>query len=261
MAPRANWKGYLRLSLVSCPVALYPATSENEKVRFHQINRKTGNRIRYRKVDEDTGREVAADDIVKAYQVGKNDYIEVEPDELEAVELESTHIIDIVEFVPKDELDPLYAIRPYYIAPTGKVGQEAYVTIREAIGDTGKLAIGRLVLANREHMIAIEPRDKGLMGTLLRYPYEVRKPDDYFDDVPDIKVDKEALELARHIVKTKSGHFKPDKFEDRYESALRTLIKRKQQGKPIEAPEPEKPSNVINLMDALRQSVAAGRGG
>jgi DNA end-binding protein Ku len=189
MAPRANWKGYLRLSLVSCPVALYPATSENEKVRFHQINRKTGNRIRYRKVDEDTGREVAADDIVKAYQVGKNDYVEVEPEELEAVELESTHIIDIVEFIPKDELDPLYAIRPYYIAPTGKVGQEAYVTIREAIGDTSKLAIGRLVLANREHMIAIEPRDKGLMGTLLRYPYEVRKPDDYFDDVPDIKVD------------------------------------------------------------------------
>src|SRR5437870_2763354 len=140
MAPRANWKGYLRLSLVSCPVALFPATSETDKIRFHQLNRKTGHRIRYRKVDEESGREVEPDDIIKGYEISKGEYVEVEPEELEAVELESTHVIDIVEFVPRNEIDPLYAIRPYYIAPDGKVGQEAYVTMRDAIAQTGKLA-------------------------------------------------------------------------------------------------------------------------
>ena len=257
MAPRAYWKGYLKLSLVSCPVALYPATSEREKVRFHQINSKTGHRIRYRKVDEESGREVDNEAIVKGYEVGKSQYIEVTDEELEAVAIDSNRTIEIVEFIPKDELDPLFNIRPYYIAPDGKAGQDAYVTIREAIEDTKKVAIGRLVLTTREHMIALEPRGKGLMGTLLRYPYEVRDEADYFDDIPNIKVDKEALELARHIVKTKTGHFHPDKFEDRYESALRELIAKKQKGEKIEAPKPEKPSNVVSLMDALRRSVDA----
>ena len=255
MAPRAYWKGYLKLSLVACPVALYPATGEREKVRFHQINGKTGHRIRYRKVDEETGREVDAEDIVKGYQVGKGEYIEVTDDELEAVAIESTRTIDIVEFIPKDELDPLFNIRPYYIAPDGKAGRDAYVTIRDAIADAGKVAIGRLVLTTREHMIALEPRGKGLMGTLLRYPYEVRDEADYFEDIPNLKVDKEALDLAKHIVQTKAKHFKPERFEDRYESALRGLIAKKRKGEKIEAPKPERPSNVVSLMDALRRSV------
>jgi DNA end-binding protein Ku len=262
MAPRPYWKGYLRLSLVSCPVALYPATTEREKIRFNQINRNTGHRIRYQKVDADTGEEVEPDDIVKGYEIAKGQYVEITEDELDAVEIESSRTIDIERFVPRTEIDDLYNVRPYYIAPEGDVGFEAFVTIREAIAATKMVAIGRLVLTTREHMIAIEPRDKGLMGTLLRYPYEVRDPAEYFDDIPDIKIDKEMLDLARHIVETKRGHFKPEAFEDRYENALKEIIKRKAKGEKIEAPPRERPSNVISLMDALRRSVEAegGRG-
>ncbi len=259
MAPRAYWKGYLELSLVSCPVALYPATGEREKVRFHQINSKTGHRIRYRKVDEETGREVDSEDISKGYEVGKGQYVEVTDEELEAVAIEGTRTIEIVEFIPKSELDPLFNIRPYYITPDGKAGQDAYVTIREAIADTDKVAIGRMVLTTREHMIALEPRGKGLMGTLLRYPYEVRDEADYFDEIPNLKVDKEALDLAKHIVETKTGHFEPKRFEDRYESALKELIAKKRKGETIEAPKAERPSNVVSLMDALRRSVEGER--
>ena len=171
-AARANWKGYLRLSLVSCPIALYPATSESEKVRFNQLNKNTGNRIRYSKVDAETGDEVDSEDIIKGYQVSKGQYIEITDEDLEAVAVESTRTIDIDQFVPREEIDDLYNIRPYFIAPEGKVGADAFVTIREAIAATGKVALGRLVLTTREHMIALEPRGKGLMGTLLRYPYE-----------------------------------------------------------------------------------------
>src|SRR5262245_48464214 len=261
MAPRAYWKGYLKLSLVSCPVALYPATSEREKVRFHQINRKTGNRIKYRKVDAETGREVDAEDIIKGFEASKGEYVEIEPEELEAVELNSARTIEIDEFVPRQEIDELYLSNPYYIVPEGEAGQQAFAVIREAIKKEGMVALGRVVFTTREHVIALEPRGKGIMGITLRYPYEVRKEDDYFDEVPHEKIPKDMLDLATHIVKTKSGHFHPEKFEDRYENAVKQLIKRKQQGKPIEPPEPEQPTNVVNLMNALRKSVAAGRGG
>jgi DNA end-binding protein Ku len=260
MAARANWKGYLRLSLVSCPIALYPATSESEKVRFNQLNKNTGNRIRYTKVDAETGDEVDSEDIIKGYQVSKGNYVEITDEDLEAVAVESTRTIDIDQFVPREEIDDLYNIRPYFIAPEGKVGADAFVTIREAIAATGKVALGRLVLTTREHIIALEPRGKGLMGTLLRYPYEVRDEADYFDDIPNLKIEKEMLDLAKHIVQTKSGHFEPDKFEDRYETALREVINKKAKGEKIEAKAPERPSNVINLMDALKQSLAAERG-
>src|SRR3954469_827905 len=259
MGARANWKGYLRLSLVSCPIALYPATSESEKVRFHQLHKQTGNRIRYLKVDADTGKEIDSDDIVKAYEASKGKYIEITDEDLEAVSVESNRTIDIDQFVPRDEIDDLY-VRPYYIAPEGKIGADAFVTIREAIAATDKVALARLVLTTREHVIALEPRGKGLMGTLLRYPYEVRDEKDYFADIPKIKIDKEMLDLAKHIVQTKSGHFDPEKFEDHYEKALRDMIKRKVAGKEITAPKPVEHSNVINLMDALKRSVAAERG-
>jgi len=257
MAPRANWKGFLRLSLVTCPVALYPATSDTEKVSFNQINRKTGHRIKYAKVDADTGEEVAAEDIMKGYKVDTDTYIEVSKDELDDIALESTRTIEIDEFVPKTDIDNRYLIRPYYLVPDGKVGHDAFAVIRETIRSMNKVAIGRLVLTNREHIIALEPLDKGLMGTLLRYPYEVRSEKEYFEDIQDVKITRDMLDLARHIVEQKSGSFEPDQFEDRYESALIELINQKRNGLPIAArAAPTSSGNVINLMDALKRSLA-----
>jgi DNA end-binding protein Ku len=257
VAPRAYWKGYLKLSLVSCPIALFPATSEREKISFHQLNKKTGHRIKYRKVDAESGDEVDSADIIKGYEVGKGECIELDPEELEAVAIESKRVIDIDEFVPKKEIDELYLNSPYYIAPDGEVGQQAFAVIREAIRKEGMVAIGKVVFTSREHIIALEARDKGLLGITLRYPYEVRKPEEYFGDIPDEKIPKDMLDLASHIVKTKAGHFDPSKFDDRYEDALKDLLRKKQEGKPIERPERREPTKVINLMDALRRSVEA----
>src|SRR5213079_2548647 len=255
MAPRANWKGFLRLSLVTCPVALYPATSDTEKVSFNQINRKTGHRIKYAKVDADTGEEVANDDIMKGYKVDNDTYIEVTKDELDELALESTRTIEIDEFVPRADIDSRYVIRPYYLVPDGKVGHDAFAVIRETIRSMDKVAIGRVVLTNREHIIALEPLDKGVMGSLLRYPYEVRSADEYFDDIQYVKVTKDMLDLARHIVNQKAGHFEPNKFEDLYETALLDLINQKRAGKPITAKARPRGENVVDLMDALRKSI------
>jgi DNA end-binding protein Ku len=261
MAPRANWKGFLRLSLVTCPVALYPATSDSEKVSFNQLNRKTGHRIKYAKVDADTGDEVANEDIVKGYKVDTDTFIEVTKEELENVALESTRTIEIDEFVDRTEIDPRYLIRPYYLRPDGKVGHDAFAVIRETIREMNKVAIGRLVLTNREHIIALEAMDKGLIGTLLRYPYEVRDPAEYFDEIQDVKVTKDMLDLARHIVEQKSGSFEPGKFDDQYETALVDLINQKRAGKPITPKERPRGENVVDLMDALRKSVGGASGG
>jgi DNA end-binding protein Ku len=220
VAPRAYWKGYLKLSLVSCPIALFPASTEREKIAFHQLNKKTGNRIKYRKVDAETGEEVDAGDIIKGYEVGKGEYIELEPEELDAVAIESKRIIDIDQFVPRKEIDELYLNNPYYIVPDGEAGQQAFAVIREAIRKEGMVALAKVVFTSREHVIALEARDKGMLGITLRYPYEVRKEADYFDDIPDEKIPKDMLELGTHIVETKAGHFHPETFEDRYEDAL-----------------------------------------
>ncbi|MDB5504697.1 MAG: Ku protein [Tardiphaga sp.] len=223
MAPRANWKGFLRLSLVTCPGALFPATSDSEKISFNQINRNTGHRIKYVKVDADTGDEVLSEDI------------------------------------PKADIDPRYAIRPYYLVPDGKVGHDAYAVIRETIRSMNMVAIGRLVLTSREHIIALEPLKNGLMGTLLRYPYEVRSEEDYFDDIQDVKVTKDMLDLARHIVEQKSGEFEPGKFEDRYEAALVDLVNSKRNGTLGKAKASPRPgTNVVDLMTALQQSLKGG---
>jgi DNA end-binding protein Ku len=255
MAPRANWKGFLRLSLVTCPVALYPATSEAEKISFNQINKNTGHRIRYLKVDADTGDEVSSDDIVKGYQVDRDRYLEVTKDELENIALESTRTIDIDEFVPRKEIDDLYLVRPYYIVPDGKVGHDAYAVIRETIRSLDKVALARVVLTSREHVITLEARDKGLMGMLLRYPYEVRDQAEYFDVIQDVKITKDMLDLAKHIVEQKSGHFDPSKFEDHYEAALQDLLNKKQKGQPIPKAAPKRGENVVDLMAALRASI------
>ncbi len=259
MAPRAYWKGYLKLSLVSCPIAIYPATSEHEKISFHQLNKKTGHRIRYQKVDAATGAEVPADQIVKGYEISKGEYVELDPEELEAVAIESKRMIAIDTFVPRDEIDDLYLNNPYYVVPDGEVGQQAFAVIREAIRKEGMVALGKVVFTSREHVMLLEARGKGLVGITLRFPYEVRKDEDYFDDVADEKVPKDMLELATHIVETKKAHFQPEKFDDRYEDALKELLERKQHGQKIERPTERAPAKVINLMDALRRSVETGR--
>jgi DNA end-binding protein Ku len=260
MAPRANWKGFLRLSLVTCPVALYPATSDSEKISFNQINKNTGHRIRYVRVDAETGEEVANEDIIKGYEVDKDTYLEVTKDELENIALESTRTIEIDEFVKREDIDPRYLIRPYYLRPDGKVGHDAFAVIRETISNMNIVAIGRVVLTTREHIIALEPLGKGLVGTLLRYPYEVRNEAEYFDEIEDVKLTKDMLDLARHIVNSKASDFDPDKFEDNYETALIDLINKKRNGQAITPRARPAAGNVVNLMDALRASIGQEQG-
>ena len=262
MAPRPYWKGYLKLSLVSCPIALSPATSSTEKISFRQVNKETGNRIRYKKVDSETDEEVTSDQIGKGYEVAKNEYLIMDDDELEAVQLESSHTIEIDQFVPFTQIDKRFYDQPYYIVPNDDVGVEAFAVIREAMTGKGMAAIGRVVMSKRERVIAIEPHGKGLIGTTLHYAYEVRKADDYFNDIPDVKIAPDMLKLAQHIVEQKEGEFEPEAFKDQYEDALIEVIKKKQAHDPLKksADRPTAPKNVVNLMDALRKSIANENG-
>ena len=230
MAPRAYWKGYLKLSLVSCPIALYPASSSSERVSFNRINKKTGNRLKQLNVDSETGEQVEREDVGRGYEVGKGEYLQIEDEEIEKIQIESTHAIDIDSFVPKAEIDNRYLDSPYYIAPTDKVGQEAFAVIRDTIRDKGMVALGRVVLSRREHVVMLEAFDKGLLATTLRYPYEVREAAAYFEDVPDLKLPKEMKELAAHIVDCKATHFDPTAFQDHYETALVEMLRAKQAG-------------------------------
>jgi DNA end-binding protein Ku len=258
MAPRPYWKGYLKLSLVSCPVALYPAASRSERVALHQINKKTGNRLRQQMIDAQTGEVVEREDKGRGYEVNRDQHVAVEEEELDQISLESTHTIDIESFVPREEIDERYLDSPYYIAPTDEVGQEAFVVIREAMRDKKMVGIGRVVLYRRERILMLEPFEKGLLATSLRYGYEVRDPQAYFEDIPDIALPAEMRKLAAHILETKASHFDPATFEDRYENALVDLLKQKQAGKPTKSEAPSRPSaRVINLMDALKRSVAS----
>jgi len=260
MAVRAYWKGSLKLSLVSCPVLLYPASTSTDKTRFHMINKQTGNRLKQQMVDAETGDVVEGDQKGRGYELKKGEYVEIETQELDAVQIESNHTIDIDSFVPRDEIDKRYLNHPYYIAPDGRAGIDAFAVIRDAMKDKDRVALARIVLTNREHIIAIEPLGKGLLGTTLRYPYELRDADEYFDGIKTPRISKDMIELASHILDTKAAHFDPSKFKDEYENALKTLVRRKAAGKPVKAAEPqEKPDNVISLMDALRQSLK-GRG-
>lgn len=256
MAPRAYWKGSLKLSLVSCPIALYPASTSVEKTRFHMINRETGNRLKQQMVDAETGDVVETDHKGRGYEYSKGKYVEVETEELEAVRIESNHTIDIDSFVPRDEIDKRYLDSPYYIVPDGKAGADAFAVIRDAMKDKDRVALARIVLTNREHVIAIEALGKGLLGTTLRYPYELRNEDDYFDGIKSPRVSKDMVELASHILDTKAAHFDPSTFKDQYETALKALVRRKAAGKPLKAIErEEQPDNVVNLMDALKASL------
>jgi DNA end-binding protein Ku len=258
MAPRAYWKGYLKLSLVSCPIALYPASSSSERVSFNRINKKTGNRLKQQQVDSETGDLVERDDIGRGYEIGKGQYLQVEDEEIEKIEIESSHTIDIDSFVPRDEIDDRYIDSTYYLAPTDQVGQEAFAVIRDTIRDKKMVALGRIVLTRREHVVMLEAFDKGLLAATLRYQYEVRDQAAYFEDIPPMKLPDEMKKLAAHIVDSKAAHFSPASFKDEYEEALIELLRAKQAGL---KPEPKKgappPQRVINLMDALRASIGS----
>jgi DNA end-binding protein Ku len=263
MAPRPYWRGYLRLSLVSCPILLYPAVTQAEKTHFHQINKRTGHRLHQQMVDSETGDVVEKDDKGRGYELAKGKYVEIEEEELEAIQVESTHTVDIDSFVPRDEIDKRYLDKPYYIAPSGEqVGEEAFAVIRDAMKDKERVALGRIVMAHREHVIAIEPLGKGMLGTTLRFPYELREEKPFFSDIRSPRVPRDAVQLAAHILESKAGHFEPERFKDEYEAALKALVRRKAKGHTIEVPEqkPAEPSNVVNLMDALRESLKGERG-
>jgi len=245
--------------LVSCAVALYPATSTNQRVRFNIINRKTGNRIRNDVIDAETGQPVDSEDRVKGYLIEKGRYVLVEEEELDMVALESTHTIDIEQFVPMSEVDRIYFDVSYYLVPQDDISQEAFAVIREAMRKEDLVGLARVVIYRREHLLLLAPRGKGLMATTLRYKNEVRDEENYFDDIEDIEVPADMLKLAVHILKDKKGRFDPSKFEDRYETALMDMIKAKRAGKAPPAPNQERPSNVVNLMDALRRSAGGSQ--
>jgi DNA end-binding protein Ku len=262
MATRPTWQGHLRLSLVSCPVALYTGTSSTSEVHFNLLHKETMNRIRMIPTDPDTG-PVERSDLVKGFEVDKGRYVVITDEEIKSVRLESTRTLDIERFVDASEIDRLYWNDPYYLTPDGKVAVEAFSVIREAMERSGKLALGRVVLHQRERLMALEPRDNGIVAYSLRTYDEVRQPKDYFDAIPDRKPDAKMIDIAEKIIEQLEGPFDPSQFDDRYEEALKALIAEKQKGHKIEKVEQQDDTNVVDLMDALRRSLGqepAGKG-
>jgi DNA end-binding protein Ku len=258
MAPRASWKGYLKLSLVSCPVRLYPATSTQDRVRFNQLHKETHNRINMKPVDPELGL-VERSDLVKGYEYEDKKYVIIDDEDLEAVKLETNHTLAIEAFVEGEEVDSIWQDTPYYLAPDGAMAEETFIVLREAMRQAGKVAVARLVLSSRERMVTIAPREKGMYVCTLRAPSEVRATSAYFDEIPDGKPDAEMLELATALIKQKSTEFDPKAYEDRYEAALMSMIKEKLKGhKPVIAADPQR-GNVVNLMDALKQSLGQSK--
>ena len=262
MAPRSNWKGYLKLSLVSASIAIYPATSSAEKVRFNTLNRATGNRLKRQMIDTETGDVVESEDQVKGYAVGKDQYVVVEDEELASIAIDSTRTVEIERFVPKASIDDRYRDTPYYLAPEDQVGQEAFAVIRDAMKKKKMVGIARVVMARRERIMMLEPFGKGLMATTLLYPYEIRSEESVFEEIPELKLPDQMVGLAEEIIDRMTGKFEPDKFEDRYENAMIELIRSKQAGLPAKVEKaPARAANVVNLMDALRRSVEGDQGG
>ena len=255
MAYRPSWQGHLKLSLVTCPVALYTATNSGGDVHFNLINPKTNNRIKMITTDPDTG-PIDRSDLVKGYEVSKGEYILLTDDEIKSVKLESTKTIDIERFVPGDEIDRIYWDNPYYLAPDGKLAQEAVGVIRTALEKSGQIALGRIVMATRERILALEPRGKGILAYTIRSDAEVRQPDEIFNSISDAKPDAAMISIAEKIIEQQEGPFDPSQFVDRYEEALKQLIEDKKKGhKPAKVDAPED-TNVVDLMAALRASLA-----
>lgn len=258
MAPRASWKGYIKLSLVSCPVKMYPATSASERIAFNQLHKDTHNRINMKPVDPELGL-VERSDLVKGYEYEDKQYIIIDDSDLDAVRIESNHTMNIEAFVDEEEVDVIYQDAPYYLAPDGAMAEETFAVLREAMRQSGKLAIARLVLTNRERVITIGARENGMFVTVLRNPSEVRGTAEYFGNIPDVKPEAEMLQLAEKLIEQKVKKFDPKDYEDRYEVALMAMIREKLKGhKPIIAAAPER-GNVINLMDALKASLGQAK--
>lgn len=257
MAPRPAWKGYLKLSLVTCAVELTNATTHAEKVSFRVINRKTGNTVKRQYVDAVSGKAVDSDDEVKGYEIGGDEYLLIEEKDIEKVQIESSHTLALDSFVNRDEIEKVYLDSPYYLAPADKVSEEAFAVIRQALVEKKMAGLARIVLYRRERPVLIEPLGKGMLLTTLRYDNTVVKPEAVFGEIKKVDIDKDMIDLASHIIDKKKSTFDPAKFEDRYEDALLELIKAKQSGKkaPVAKAAP-KPSNVVNLFDALKKSLA-----
>ena len=255
-AVRPYWKGYIKLALVSCPIGLWTASSSGERVSFRQINKKTGNRLRQQLIDEETRKPVEAEDKGRGYEYAKGSYLMIEDHELETIEIESNHTIEIDSFVPRAEIDERFLDSPYYVAPNEPVGQEAFAVIREAMRGKDMVALGRVVLSKRERVIMLQPWENGMLGTTIRYPYELRDPTEVFHDIPQVKIDPELLRLAEHILQNKAGAFEPSKFVDRYEQAVLDLIEAKRKGMPAGAARPAPaPRTTLDLMEMLRKSL------
>lgn len=259
MAPRPAWKGYLKLSLVTCAVELSNVVTHAEKVTFHILNRETGNRVKRIYVDAETGDPVEPEDEIKGYQVEDGEYIQIEEDEIAALQIESSNMLDLDGFVDKASIQPIYLDTPYYLAPADKVSEDAFAVIREAMAAKKKAGLARIVLFQRERPAIIEPFGRGMLLTTLRYDRTVRQPDTVLDDIPTLKTDKEMIELARNVIEKNASKFDPSEFDDKYEEAVIELIRAKRAGKKISRPRQteEKPSNVVNLFDALKKSLAA----
>lgn len=261
MAPRPFWKGYLKLSLVTCPVAMMPATTENEKVRFHTLNRDTGNRLASQYVDSETGKPLDEGDEIKGYQRGEKEYVELEEDEIASVALESTHTIDIDMFVPRDSIQWIWYDKPHYLTPNDPVGEEAFAVIRDAMESTGMLGVSRVVLYRRERAVMLEPRDRGIILWTLRYGDEVRDPEPYFGDIKTEKADPKLMTLVTKLIDERTKPWNPDMVTDPVQEKLLEIIAAKKKGKKF-APKAETPDapqtsgNVISIMDALRKSIS-----
>ncbi|MGA3303991.1 MAG: Ku protein [Methylovirgula sp.] len=261
MAPRANWKGFLKLGELTCPVALYTAVSTSERIAFHTINRETGHRVQRQFVDEDSGKPVPSEDQVKGYEVAQGQYVMFSPEEVAAAVPESDKILAVEAFVAINEIDDVYLDRPYYLSSSGVSAEEAFALLREGMRKKKVAALARAVLFRRVRTLLIRPDDKGLLATTLNFDYEVRSATEAFADIPEIKIDREMRDLAKHIIETKRGSFDPRTFDDRYEAAVAELVRAKQEGRVIELPKAQPATNVINLKDALRQSAALSAGG
>ena len=263
MAERAYWKGHVRLSLVSFPVRLHAATTSTQKINLHKLDKQTGERVHYRETTN-TKDEVPKEDIVKGYEYEKDRYVPIESEELDKLKVESKHTIDLVQFTDISDVDPVYFDKPYYLVPDGDMALEAYATVREALRKSGKTALGQVVLGDRERIAAIRPYDSGLVLETLRYDYEVREAQRYFEEIPeDIEVGDEQIELAQQLINNKTRQFNPKDFKDHYQESLKEIIDAKLEGKEIVEgrEEPAKPGKVVNIMDALKKSVEESKRG
>ncbi|MGE0232525.1 MAG: Ku protein [Flavobacteriaceae bacterium] len=257
MAPRAIWKGHLQISELSCPVALYAAASSAERISLHMVNRKTGHRLHRQFVDEETGEPVDKDDQVKGFETDKEDFILLEPEEIEAAVPESDKTLDVEAFIACGDVETVYFDRPYYVAPATEAAETAFAVVREGMRKTNVAAIARAVLFRRVRTVLIRAQGRGLVATTLNHDYEVRSASDIFDDVPEIRIGKEMMDLAKHIIGTKAGEFDPATFDDRYDAALAELVKAKAAGKKLPVARAKREEKVVDLMDALRRSAQA----